>query len=362
MGAINVLTNEYEYPKIATKMNSYKCPCCENKVCFRKGKVKKPHFAHLKSNHPCGYYDRPNETQIHKDAKMLIKTLLTNKKIIMFYRKCYYCNKTTKDVLYISSDDYNDTTAVIEHKFYYNGSNKSADVALLENKNIKYIIEICYKHKTKEENRPEPWVEINAEQLIKNVNNTNNLETRIECIRDYKCVSCIFKEEQKIKKEQEDEQRKLKNEQRKREEHEMKLKCIEEDNIKWENNKRMWKELKEREILEKKLEKERKEKELQNEKNELLSMKKEDIRRIQLKKENEERQKEQQRIYEEFKKQEEEFMKKRINENNKCFTCNINNCKCENPTFIKNSVGRIMCANCSKLKCMCVRITNFFKK
>ena len=37
----------------------------------------------------------------------------------------------------------------MEYRFNYNNSNRSADVALVENKDIKYIFEICYKNKTK---------------------------------------------------------------------------------------------------------------------------------------------------------------------------------------------------------------------
>ena len=52
----------------------------------------------------------------------------------------------------------------------------------------------CYKNKTKEENRPEPWFEINSEKSIPNINSDKNKNTineiRIECIRDYKCHYC----------------------------------------------------------------------------------------------------------------------------------------------------------------------------
>ena len=41
MGAINKFTNNYEYPKIANKINDYKCPCCNNDVIFKNGKIKK---------------------------------------------------------------------------------------------------------------------------------------------------------------------------------------------------------------------------------------------------------------------------------------------------------------------------------
>ena len=206
MGAINKTTNEYEYPKIANKINKYKCPSCDKNVIFRNGKIKQPHFAHYKSNSPCYYYDKPNETQIHKDAKLLMKTLLDNKKCINIYRKCYYCNSNeTKYFLNIKIDEYNDTQSNIEYKFNYNDSKKSADVALLQSNELKYIFEICYKNKTKEENRPEPWFEIKAEQLINETNTGENVnkngEIEIECVRDYKCVYCKDKEELERKKE-----------------------------------------------------------------------------------------------------------------------------------------------------------------
>ena len=83
MGAINKTTNNYEYPKIANKSNKYKCPFCERDVIFKNGKIKQPHFAHYKSGNPCSYYEKPNETQIHKDAKLLMKTLLDIENVII---------------------------------------------------------------------------------------------------------------------------------------------------------------------------------------------------------------------------------------------------------------------------------------
>ena len=214
MGAINKTTNKYEYPKIANKINKYKCPSCDKNVIFRNGKIKQPHFAHYKSNSPCYYYDKPNESQIHKDAKLLMKTLLDNKKCINIYRKCYYCNSNeTKYFLNIKIDEYNDARSNIEYKFNYNDSKKSADVALLQSNELKYIFEICYKNKTKEENRPEPWFEIKAEQLINETNTGENVnkngEIEIECVRDYKCVYCKDKEKQRKLQIEKEKQRKL---------------------------------------------------------------------------------------------------------------------------------------------------------
>jgi len=208
MGAINKITNHYECPRFANKSNKYKCPSCENDVIFRKGKIKQPHFAHYKSESPCYYYDRPNETQIHKDAKLLMKSLLDGKKNIYICRNCNHCEKRRcgykENISYcISTDDYNENTkAVIEYKFNYNNSNKRADVALIDNDKINYIFEICHTNKTREENRPEPWIEINAEDLINKINSGECIDEegyiQIECIRNYKCDFCIEYETEAI--------------------------------------------------------------------------------------------------------------------------------------------------------------------
>jgi hypothetical protein len=89
---------------------------------------------------------------------------------------------------------------IIEYKFEYNNSKKSADVALIKENNIVYIFEICYKNKTRESDRPEPWVEIKAEDLIRDINNGSLLDDNgilhIECIRDSICNEC---EEDRVK-------------------------------------------------------------------------------------------------------------------------------------------------------------------
>jgi len=199
MGALNKITKNYEYPKIADKKNKYTCPSCEKDVIFRNGKIKRPHFAHKKSENPCSYYDKPCETQIHKDAKLLFKTLFDNKKKISLHRKCGYCNKDKENFININTENYKDNQIHIEYKFIYNNSQKSADVALVNNDKIVFIFEICYKHKTKEENRPEPWFEINAEIFVNETNLGKNInengEICIDCIRDYKCGFCKEKEE-----------------------------------------------------------------------------------------------------------------------------------------------------------------------
>jgi hypothetical protein len=59
MGAINKLTNEYEYPRIDEKGKKYMCPECKKDVNFCKGKIKQPYFAHKRTESPC-YYIYPS--------------------------------------------------------------------------------------------------------------------------------------------------------------------------------------------------------------------------------------------------------------------------------------------------------------
>ena len=152
-----------------------------------------------------------------------MKSLLNNKKELHFHRNCSDCNK--QKIIYITYNE-NDK-AVEEFKFKYNDSNKFADVALVNNDNIKFIFEICHKNKTKECNRPEPWVEVDATEFIKKINENNGYN--LECIREYRCEDCILAEQERILKykelqEQIEQERILKIKQQQKEEQERILK------------------------------------------------------------------------------------------------------------------------------------------
>ena len=312
MGAINKTTNSYEYPRIANKINKYKCPYCEKDVIFRYGSINHPHFAHYKSNNPCYYYEKPNESQIHKDAKLLMKTLLDNKSSIFIERDCNYCKKNkdkeqfeyTNNYEYIIfSDDYSDNTKTyLEYKFTYNNSVKIADVAVVENDKIKYIFEICHTNNTSENNRPEPWFEIKAEDLINKINIDEDGNIDIKCIRKYICNSCKnIEEQEQIKKEIEI---------IKKENEFIKKERIKQQQIKYQY-------------------------ELENE-----QKKRYELEKIEQNKKNEL----------------EKIEQNKKNELNKiCSSCNINYCKCLTNNFINNK-----CIKCNKLKCKCIKITQFF--
>ena len=80
LGAFKKGTTDYVYPAIASKSEQYVCPDCSKDLILKKGQKNAHHFAHYKSTNPCTYYDKPSESQIHKDAKLLLKNLLDNKK------------------------------------------------------------------------------------------------------------------------------------------------------------------------------------------------------------------------------------------------------------------------------------------
>ena len=178
LGAINKITKEYTCPKLANKKNKYMCIQCNKDVIPKQGKILRHHFAHKSSTSPCNYYSHPSESQIHKDAKMLLKQLLNNNYNIKVNRKCICCEKNKK----FSINKYDDFTSIYdEYRFEYNNSIKIADVACVYDNEPYCIFEILNTHKTNEENRPSEiqWFEIKAFELINVVNeNINNINMK----------------------------------------------------------------------------------------------------------------------------------------------------------------------------------------
>lgn len=198
LGAINKHTREYVYPKIADKKDEYICPECNKDLILVKGEVRVHHFRHkVDTKTPCNHYNKPTETQIHKDAKILLKTLLERKIPISFIRNCCECAGRSIWKL----PEINDTSIIkLEHRFEFNGT-KIADVAWINDDKLYCIFEICNTHKTRNENRPEPWFEIDAETLITNANDDSLTLLEVPCIRrQIICSKCreIKKQKQAI--------------------------------------------------------------------------------------------------------------------------------------------------------------------
>ena len=196
LGAINKLTGEYVFPKKTNKKGEYSCPECYKDLILCQGTKRVHHYRHkVDCIDPCRHYSNPTETQIHKDAKLLLKNLLERKNPISFLRNCDCCKKNEEFEIPEISEG---SKIQLEYRFEHNGV-KIADVAYLEDGEILCIFEICNTHKTCSENRPEPWFEIDALTLIKLANDSDLVSLQIPCIRREKCEACIERENKNLK-------------------------------------------------------------------------------------------------------------------------------------------------------------------
>jgi len=187
LGAINFDTKYYTHPSNATKNTKYICPDCNEQLIFKKGKIKIPHFSH-KVKSQCSYYEHPNESQIHKDAKLKLALLLKNKTPIFIDWNCVssFCkiinhfeenNYMCKKIKYDDNDK-----VIVEYKS--DCGKYIADIAIINNDNVKYIFEIKHTHETKTNVRPQPWFEIQSLEIINyEKNNTDLSKYYFDCCR-----------------------------------------------------------------------------------------------------------------------------------------------------------------------------------
>jgi Competence protein CoiA-like family len=197
LGAINKKTQIYEYPRIANKKDDYCCPDCSQELILCQGTVNKWHFRHHSDKtNLCVRYSEPTESQIHKDAKMILQQLIQNNRLIV-YRPCHECKQEEEFELPAMTD----TMSVSqEYSLSYgildNGCEKTikgiADVALVDDGGVVAVFEIYHTHQTQEDARFEPWFEFNARDVIELVGEKEEKESvRISCIRHLRCDECV---------------------------------------------------------------------------------------------------------------------------------------------------------------------------
>lgn len=190
MGAFKKGSREYVAPSCAQKDDQYECPDCRKDVIFRKGSVRTPHFAHKKADEEvCPYYNRPGESQLHNDAKLLLQTTLNSRRAITILSHCCsrYCEYS---LLSWAIPPFTDTS--VEYRFQYKNGYRVADVVCLEGDKIACVFEIRHTHKTKEGDRPEPWFEFDATSLQNIINDATNHNEQIVlgCTRQRFCENC----------------------------------------------------------------------------------------------------------------------------------------------------------------------------
>lgn len=186
LGAFKAGTRDYVYPAVANRTDRYVCPECCKDLILRQGAVRVHHFAHAGADVPCTYYSRPSESQIHKDAKMLMKTLLEKKTPMTLIRTCSgLCRKREAYEIPQMTES---SRIVIEYRFNYNGL-KVADVAFIDDGNVVCLFEIYHTHRTAEVDRTGDWFEIDAVNFINTVNR-NDAVLKLECMRQVPCDDC----------------------------------------------------------------------------------------------------------------------------------------------------------------------------
>ena len=186
--AIDKDNGSYVHPKFSNKKRKYICPECDKDLVVVKGNIRIHHYRHKPDAlEPCHYYDNPGESQIHKDAKLLLKQILNEQNNVQFYRQCSDCNATLCIDLPVIT---NTSMIQVEHRFEFNEMLKIADVAHVQNGDVQCIYEICNTHKTSCDDRPEPWVEIEAVSFLNSITHEDG-KYNIKCIRNHTCDSCI---------------------------------------------------------------------------------------------------------------------------------------------------------------------------
>jgi hypothetical protein len=200
-GAIDVETKRYTIPAYAQKGKEYKCADCNQKVILRKGSIRKAHFAHFSPTNKCQYFEHPNESQLHKDAKYKLAEKLKSKFPIEINNYCPECG-TDPAGLYELQVEYSENDEVIIE--YRDPNNKYvADIAVLNGEKVKYIFEIKHTHATTTNVRPEPWFEFTTEniftdekRLSENDPNDDLTKSYLRCSRSHKsryCANCRIK-------------------------------------------------------------------------------------------------------------------------------------------------------------------------
>ncbi len=183
--------NNYIFPHNGIKKEKYKCPECNEDIIFKKGEIVIPHFSH-KANSNCTYYSSsPSESEIHIYAKNKLAQWLEEKKKLKIIGACFSCNEQfiNKKIKHKDGDE-----VIIE----YNSPCRKyiADVAIINNGKVRYVLEVTNTHKTIDEAaeaRPEPWFDFNAIDIINDMDFDKN-KSKLSCIRNdcnRFCDKCI---------------------------------------------------------------------------------------------------------------------------------------------------------------------------
>ena len=195
-GARNKTTKEIVLPSNASKNDLYECPDCLSPVIFADGLKNCPHFRH-KSSTACDHYSKECFDHINGKLK-LCDFLACDENTLKINRLCVCCENFF-DVAQFNKKSVE--TVECEYGFQHKGTNRRADVALLnkQEEEIVAIFEILVTSKTTVYARPEPWFEFVAKDVLLALDQSSS-EITLTCVRDTflprkssdpsKCQSC----------------------------------------------------------------------------------------------------------------------------------------------------------------------------
>lgn len=172
------------FPADGVKGELYSCPSCNERMMFRSGSVNAKHFAHY-ANSECKYNGGGGESEIHLAAKLLLAERLSQGDAFPFERICCSCRSVNKHEVKLEDNE----SAEVEYPLTFEGSKIIPDIAIINEKGITKIIEICHTHA--QQNRPEPWYEFQASKLLENLRDG---VTPIRDLRSILCKECAGKE------------------------------------------------------------------------------------------------------------------------------------------------------------------------
>lgn len=198
-GAIQTDNNEYVLPYKAEKNKNYKCIGCQQKLILKKGNIRKCHFAH-DSNTNCSYFEHPNESDLHKEAKYKLASWLKQQKTFGIVWSCCKinnrgnkCGNSNNEMRCTIKYEENDKVEIE----YHDVNNKYiADIAVINNNKVKYIFEIKNTHSTITDVRPEPWFEIDALKIIQHKDTEDAALTCMRYNKNRYCSNCKILDEE----------------------------------------------------------------------------------------------------------------------------------------------------------------------
>jgi hypothetical protein len=190
LGALCERTGIYTLPMEANKQDIYQCIGCKDKVFLKKGLIKRAHYCHYPSSN-CTYYIHSSESEIHKNAKLRIKSIFEQKCEVSFLRSCCMCKTSEQFDIPVLSDT---SKIILEFSFKIENDKCVADVAYIDIQEPLCMIEVYHTHLTSTDRRVEPWFEVNATHILETQQENNKIQ--YTCVRKEHCDECIKKREQ----------------------------------------------------------------------------------------------------------------------------------------------------------------------